>query len=299
MTVARTRPTLRMHDVLVISRPRFWLASVVMMEIGFVLATHRIVPRGPEIATMAYAVLVTGPLLWLAILAVNDAYDLETDRVNRRKADSPLVNGNVTPRMAVRISAIASVSAVLAAVPLGGLFTLGTAFAVLLGWAYSTPPLRLKARAGADLIANAIAGILGPLGGWVAITRTTEGFPWPIAIIGVMAAAALYLPTTLADHDADHHTGIRTTAVTLGRRATFELGFAFWTGSAILTFVLIASDTVVDASLLPLHLIMTPVLLVLYRVLLKDRPTFPAITALATAYLVPCTAFVLTYVESI
>lgn len=299
MTITRTRTTLRMHDILVMSRPRFWLASVAMMELGFVLATHRVLPRGPELVTLAHALVVTGPLLWLAILAVNDAYDLETDRVNQRKAKSPLVNGRVTPRTALQISAAASVSAVVAAVPLGSLFTIGTAFAVLLGWAYSTPPLRLKARAGADLAANAIAGLIGPLGGWVAITRTMEGFPWPIAVIGVMAAAALYLPTTLVDHDADHHTGIRTTAVALGRRATFELGFAFWAGSAVLTFVLIASGTVIDESLLPLHLLLTPVLLVLYRVLLKDRPTFPAITVLACAYLVPCAAFALTYVEAI
>ncbi|GAB4001040.1 hypothetical protein GCM10029992_35150 [Glycomyces albus] len=127
------------RDVLAMSRPRFWTASVVMMEIGFVLATHRIVPRGAEIATMALAVLVTGPLLWLAMLAVNDAHDLESDRVNPRKADSPLVSGRVSPRAARRIAVAASSLTVLAAVPLGALFAAGTAFMVLLGWVYSAP----------------------------------------------------------------------------------------------------------------------------------------------------------------
>lgn len=280
------------------ARPRFWIASAVMMQLGFVLATHRILPRGLEILTMTHAAVVAGPLLWLAVLSVNDAYDLDTDRINPRKARSPLVAGRVTASQALRISAAAGLMAVLAAIPLGGLFALGTAGLVLLGWAYSMPPIRLKARPGADLMVNAVVGLLGPLGGWVVVTGTTAGFPWPIAAVGVMAAAALYVPTTLADRDADRDTGIRTIAVVLGRHATFELGFALWAGSAALTFWLAASDTVIDASLLPLHLVMTPVLLILYRVLLKDRPTFAAITVVASAYLVPCAAFVLTYVNT-
>ncbi|WP_084546466.1 UbiA family prenyltransferase [Glycomyces arizonensis] len=296
---AHTDPRQRARDVLAMSRPRFWIASVVMMEVGFVLATHHIVPRGPEIAALALACIVTGPLLWLAVLAVNDAYDLPTDRINPRKADAPLVAGRMTVHGALAVAAAASALTVAAAVPLGGLFALGTAFVVALGWAYSAPPIRLKARPGADLTANAVIGVLGPLGGWTAVSGTAAGFPWPIAIIGVMAAAALYLPTTLVDRDADEGAGIPTIAVVLGRRATFELGFALWTGSAVLALAFALADTVIDASLIPLHLASAPVLLVLYRRLLKDRPTFPEITVVACAYLVPCIGFAITYVDHI
>ncbi|HEX2145288.1 MAG TPA: UbiA family prenyltransferase [Glycomyces sp.] len=286
------------REVLIMSRPRFWIASLVMLEIGFVLATHRLVPLGAEIVTMGHAFLVTGPLVWLAVLAVNDANDLASDRVNPRKADAPLVAGRLSTADAYRIGLAASVFAVGAAVPLGAIFTVGTTVVVLLGWAYSAPPIRLKARPGADLLANAVIGVLGPLGGWVVFTGAAEGFPWPIAVIGVLAAAALYLPTTAADRDADEQAGIGTIAVRLGARATFELGFALWTASAVLAFCLALSDYVIDASLVPLQLFMTPVLLVLYRVLLKDRPAFSKITVVACAYLVPCAAFVVTYVDS-
>ncbi|MPZ26789.1 MAG: hypothetical protein GEV12_10115 [Micromonosporaceae bacterium] len=296
-----TRPAQRrLHDLLMMSRPRFWLLSVAAMQLGFVLATHRVLPRGTELVSLLHAMLVTGPLLWLAVLSVNDAYDLDSDRNNPRKAASPLVRGSITPRAAVGVGAAASLAAVLGAVPLGGQFALGTALTLVLGWAYSAPPLRLKARAGADVLANAFAlGVLGPLGGWVAMTGTVDRFPWPISAVGFMAVAALYLPTTLVDHDPDRRVGIRTTAVALGRRATFELGFALWAGSAALTFGLAAAGVVIDRSLLPLHLLLTPVLLVLYRVLLRDRPSFPAVVVVAGAYALPCTAFVLTYVESI
>ena len=289
----------RLRDLVVMSRPQFWLLSVVAIQLGFVLATRRIVPRGPEIATMANAALVTGPLLWLAVLSINDARDLDTDRVNARKASSPLVAGRVTPSEATRIGVGAGLLAVLAALPLGGLFAAGTAAVVLLGCAYSAPPLRLKARAGADVVVNAVVvGALGPLGGWVAITGTTDRFPWPIAVVGALAVAALYLPTTLVDQDADHRAGLRTTAVALGRRATFELGFALWAGSAVLAFGLAAAGVVIDMSLVPVHLVITPALLTLYRVLLKDRPSFRAVLVVAGLYIVPCTAFVVTYVDA-
>lgn len=279
------------------SRPRFWLASFVPIHLGYVLATHRLIPRLSDAPTLLLAAVVTGPLLWLAVLAFNDAHDLDSDKANPRKADSPLVSGRMSPRIASRIGTVAGATAVVAAAPLGFLFSFGTALMVALGWVYSAPPLRLKAQPGADVLLNSGAvGILGPLGGWVAITGTTDGFPWPIAVIGVLAAAALYLPTTIADHDADRSVGIRTTAVVLGPRATFELGFALWLGSAAVAFVLAMGGVVVDESLLPMHVIMAPVLLTLYRVLLRNRPDFRAITIVAGAYGVPCAAFVLTYV---
>lgn len=290
----------RLRDLLLISRPHFWFLSFVAIHLGFVLATRRIIPRGDEIVTMANAALVTGPLLWLAVLCVNDAWDLENDRGNPRKAGSPLIRGRATPREVLGVGVVSSVLTVLAAVPLGLLFAIGTAGIVLLGWAYSAPPLRLKARAGADVVVNSsVVGVLAPLGGWVAMTGTVDGFPWPISIVGVMAVAALYLPTTMVDRDADNYAGMRTTAVAIGRRATFELGFALWAGSAALALGLAVTGVVIDPSLVPLHLLITPVLLALYRVLLKEPASFGAVLVVAGTYVVPCAAFVLTYIESL
>jgi chlorophyll synthase len=288
----------RLRDLLQIGRPRFWIASVVPIHIGFVLATHRIVPRADELAALVPAIIAVGPLLWVSALAFNDAHDLDTDRLNPRKVDSPLVAGRISAHETNRIGWIAGFLTVLVAALVGPLFMLGAAATVLLGWAYSAPPLRLKARPGADVTVNAgSVGVIGPLGGWVAITGTTAGFPWLLSLIGVLAAAALYLPTTASDLAADRATGIRTAAVAWGSRVTFELGFALWTASAAIAFVMAFTGTVIDESLLPLHIVMAPFLLALYRVLLRDRPSFRAITVVASAYLVPCAAFMITYVS--
>jgi lycopene elongase/hydratase (dihydrobisanhydrobacterioruberin-forming) len=302
MTLVEHRPiaTIRSWavDLVLVARPQFWLLSAVALQLGFVLATHRIVPRGSEIVVMGNAALVVGPLLWFAVFCINDAYDVASDRFNARKAGAPVVRGRLTPRLAVRLAAGAGGLAVLAAVPLGGLFTLGTGLVALLGWAYSAPPLRLKARPGADVTVNAtVVGVLGPLGGWVAMTGTVDGFPWPIALIGFLALAGLYLPTTVVDREADERAGVRTTAVVLGVRGTFELGFALWAASAVLAFWLAATGVVLDRSLLPLHLAIAPVLLWLYRSLLRGRPPFRSVLVVAGTYIVPCAAFALTYAE--
>jgi 4-hydroxybenzoate polyprenyltransferase len=296
----RSGQAARLWDLVLVSRPHFWPLSAVAVQLGFVLATHRVAPRGAELVVMANAALVAGPLLWFAAACLNDAYDAAGDRFSPRKAGLPVVEGRLAPRAAARLGLAASLLAVLAAVPLGGLFTAGTAAVALLGWAYSAPPLRLKARPGADVTVNAaVVGVLGPLGGWVAVTGTVDGFPWPVSVIGFLALAGLYLPTTLVDREADRRAGARTTAVALGVRATFELGFGLWAASAVVAFGLAATGTVLDRSLLPLHLVMAPVLLTLYRVMLRGRPPVRAVLIVAGAYIVPCAAFALTYAGSI
>jgi chlorophyll synthase len=149
------------------------------------------------------------------------------------------------------------------------------------------------------IVNSFVVGVLGPLGGWVAMSGTIGGFPWPISIIGMMAVAALYLPTTMVDRDADGLAGARTTAVLLGRRATFEIGFALWAGSAVLALALALTGVVIDKGVVPLHLVITPVLLALYRVLLREPSSFGSVLVVAGTYVVPCAAFVVTYVQSL
>jgi len=68
--------------------------------VGILLATHRLVPPLEEWPRLIVGAVVMGPLVWLAVLAVNDAYDLPSDRLNPRKAKSPLLDGRITLRAA-------------------------------------------------------------------------------------------------------------------------------------------------------------------------------------------------------
>ncbi|PZF79684.1 UbiA prenyltransferase family protein [Jiangella anatolica] len=300
MTTMRTRsaparPRQLAGDVLAIGRPWFWFVSLLPYYLGVVLAARRVVPPVADWPLLALGAVVIGPLVWISVLAVNDAHDLRGDRLNPRKAGSPLVVGRLSVAAALRVSLAAAVLAVLAALFVGPLFALGTAIVLLVGWAYSAPPLRLKARPGFDVAVNALAiGAAGQLAGW-SMLRPLAEFPWPMAVLGTLVGAALYVPTTFADLEADRVSGYTTLAVRLGPRRTYLLGLGLWLAAGLLSLAMSAADVVVPRSMLPMEIVLVPLLVLAYRRLVRAERTFRGIVAVAVLFLVPSLTFVLTY----
>lgn len=294
-TAFRPAPIRFLRDVVAIARPWFWPVSLVPYYVGVVLATRRLLPSMSELPDVAGGALVIGPLMWWAVLAVNDAHDVTGDRLNPRKAGTPLASGRMTPAAAQRIAGIAAALAVAAAWSVGLAFTLGTVTALVVGWAYSAPPLRLKVRPGADIAVNAIAlGAFGMLAGWVTV-RPVGDFPWVMAVLGTLVAVALYIPTTVADLDADRAGGYTTVAVRLGAARVRRFGFTAWTAAAVLAVVLAATDTVIPRRMLALEVVMVPLLIAAYRRLVTTEPSFRNVVILAVSFLAPCVTFALRY----
>ena len=107
-------------------------------------------------------------------------------------------------------------------------FALATSLFLVLGWLYSVPPVRLKVRPGFDVAINAVGdGGLTILAGWTA-ARSIDGFPWIIFVLGCLAAAGLYLPTTVADYQSDLAANYTTIAIRLGPRTVYRIGLGFW-----------------------------------------------------------------------
>ncbi|HKT00014.1 MAG TPA: UbiA family prenyltransferase, partial [Rugosimonospora sp.] len=162
-------------------------------------------------------------------------------------------------------------------------------------WLYSAPPVRLKSRPGADVAANALAlGALAPLAGWTAV-HSLSGYPWPISVQGTLVGAALYIPTTLADYEADAGSGYQTVAVTLGRRRTYLVGLVAWTVAAGLSVVLAATGTVIPRRMLPFEAVTVPGLVLAYHLLLRRRQSIRRIAVVSLLFLVPSAFFALTY----
>lgn len=286
----------RVRDVIAVGRPAFWVVSIVPYYTGILLATHRLIPPVEEWPRLVVGAVVMGPLVWLAVLAVNDAYDLPSDRLNPRKAKSPLLDGRITLRAATRLAFAAGVAAVGLSLLVGIVFALGVLLAVLLGYAYSVPPVRLKTRAGFDVAVNALAlGAFGPLAGWAAITPDLSDFPWLMGLQGTLAAVGLYLPTTLADLEADRAAGYHTIAVRFGARTTYLIGYGAWIAAAALSVILAATGTIIPRSMLVLEVVMVPVLIAAYPKLIGPHQSFKGIVVLASLFLFPCAAFALTY----
>lgn len=208
----RTPSASRLRGVVAIGRPLLWPVSLLPFYCGVVLATHRLIPTVADLPHAVVGAIVAGPLVWVAVLALNDVHDLPGDLRNPRKCTAPLVAGRLTPADARAVTAIAAVLAVLTALLVGTTFAAGTVLMLGLGWAYSAPPLRWKTRPGIDVAVNAVAvGMLGPLAGWTAV-HGIIGFPWLMAGQGALVGVALYVPTTLADLGADVRSGYRTAA---------------------------------------------------------------------------------------
>lgn len=283
--------------LVLVSRPWFWPVSWVPAYLGTVLAGHAWLPARADAGRAAVALLVLGPLIWGAVLAQNDLHDLRSDRANPRKATAPLVTGAVTAgrlRIWYRVIAVAAVGS---ALYVGPLFVLGVLGVLGLGWAYSVPPLRLKTRPGWDVAVNAlVVGVVSPAAGW-AITRAPWEFPWQFGLIGLLFAAALYLPTTVTDLAADTGAGDTTFAVRFGARLAYRLGIVLW-GSA-LGFSLVCAwlDVLVPRSTLPAQLLMAPVLLGAYALLTRS-PTITKLALVSVVFGVPTIGFAMAYVGS-
>jgi 4-hydroxybenzoate polyprenyltransferase len=253
-----------------VSRPAIWLVSVLPFSVGYVLASHRLFPRWDwsSIRSPLLATLAIGPMFWLAALVVNDIHDLPADRINDRKQRAPIVLGTLSLQTARAVGITAIALDVALGLLTNATVTALTVVLLLCAWLYSAPPVRLKERPGADLAVNAGAlGGLTLLAGWASV-RSLNGFPWPMLAQGVLVAAALYIPTTLVDFDADAAAGLRTIATRLGPRRTALIGLGSWIAANVGAVVLAALDIVIPRTLLPFLAIAAVGLVAEYAVLI-------------------------------
>jgi chlorophyll synthase len=293
----RARPADLVVALWRMARPPIWLVSLVPLWIGNLLATRTIVPDDAGVLTLA--TLVFGPMAWAAALFINDVHDLAGDRRNPRKQDTPLVRGAVSLRF-VRRSAYGSAAiALAAAAAVSVAFCAVTAIFLVLAWAYSVPPVRLKTRPGADVLVNAVGvGVLPLLAGWSA-TQPLASFPWVMIVQGFVVAVALYLPTTLVDRAADAAAGYNTFATRLGARAAYRLGVAAWTAANAGGMLLAAFDVVLPRVMLPLLAVTAPALVLAYHLLIGrargPAQTIRGIILISWLFLVPNAIFAAIY----
>jgi chlorophyll synthase len=286
-------------DVVAIARPWLWPVSLLPFYVGVVLANERLLPTAGQLPRLLVAALVVEPLVWLAVLAINDVHDLPGDLRNPRKANSALTSGRLSLSTVRGIAYGAAIAALAASLTVGRAFAAGALLALVLGWLYSAAPVRLKARPGADVAANGLAlGALGPLAGWTAV-HPLSGFPWPIAVLGVLVGAALYVPTTLADYQSDLAIGYRTIAVRLGPGLAYRLGLAAWTAAGLMSVALAATGTVIPRHMLPFEAATVPGLILAYHLLLRRQQSTLRIAAVSVLFLIPSAIFALTYTNMI
>lgn len=86
--------------------------------------------------------ILTGPLVCASSQAVNDWFDRHVDAIN--EPNRPIPSGRMPGRWGFYIAVLWTLLSIFWAWPLGPWGFAATALGLLLSWAYSTPPIRLK-----------------------------------------------------------------------------------------------------------------------------------------------------------
>lgn len=205
----------RLHPaaVLELLKPITWFAPMWAFGCGVVSSGR---PVGGRWALVLAGVALAGPLVCGTSQAVNDWFDRHVDAIN--EPNRPIPSGRLPGRSGLVIAVACTVLSLVVAAALGRWAFGAAVFGLLLAWAYSAPPVRLKRN------------------GWwgnLACAACYEGLPWFTAaaimagtlpdwrIIAVAAAysAGAHGIMTLNDFksvEGDRQTGVNSLPVLLG-----------------------------------------------------------------------------------
>jgi chlorophyll synthase len=126
-------------------------------------------------------VLLAGPIVCGTSQAINDWFDRHVDAIN--EPDRPIPSGRIPGRWGLYIALLGSAFSLLLAALLGRWVLVATAIALVLAWAYSMPPIRLKQN------------------GWwgnTAVGFSYEGIAWLTGAAAMLSALPSWQILTLA-----------------------------------------------------------------------------------------------------
>jgi len=227
----------RLVDLLFLARPPLLVASSTFFFIGAIsarLASGR--DFAPALMPEAFPNFLIYVMGIAAAFVVNQIFDVESDAVNRKAylLPSGIVSRRAAAWLLVAICATLLIISALAGPAVRYLIWIG----LMLGLAYSTPPLRLKGRPLLDLLAN-VAGfaVVGFSLGWLVYEPYHPGM-WFRMLPYALAMSGIFLNTCIPDEEGDRSVGDRTSCVVFGagasaRAALVLMGLSGLTGLAV------------------------------------------------------------------
>jgi 4-hydroxybenzoate polyprenyltransferase len=213
-------------------RPREWPIMIAHTSIGFIIAIGlRATLNGVQLAAYLTAMLSWVGCLNAGTLAVNSAFDHDDGDIGYLDAPPP------PPKHLALVSITLMAIGQLIAFTLPLSFAIAYAICFVMSLAYSVPPVRLKAVAGADWAINIVGvGILTPFAGWAAsgASLRPDGI-WIMLGFGCLFGS-LYPLTQIYQIQEDTSRGDRTLVRQLGVRPSLTIALI----AAILAFAAFA-----------------------------------------------------------
>ena len=212
--------------------PPMWAFSCGVVSSGKPLADNWLL--------IIWGVLLAGPLVCASSQAVNDWFDRHVDAIN--EPDRPIPSGRMPGHWGFYIAVLWTLLSMLWAWPLGPWGFAATGLGLVLSWAYSMPPIRLKnngwwGNAACGLSYEGLAWITGAavmLGGEMPTEKTI--------VLALLYSVGAHGIMTLNDFKAvagDAQMGVRSLPVQLGVRAAAYTACAFMLGAQWMVAILL------------------------------------------------------------
>jgi len=218
-------------------------------------------------------VILTGPLVCGASQIVNDWYDQDVDALN--EPDRPIPSGRVPGKTAFWFAVVWTAIAQTWAILLGPWVAAATGLGLVLAWAYSAPPLRLKMNGwwGNSAVAISYEGLAWITGAAIVIGGDLPAEP--ILLIALLYSIGAHGIMTLNDFksvEGDLTMGIRSLPAQLGPTRAARVACLFMLLPQLIVILLL-----VRWSLMPFALTVSLVVvaqLLAMRKLLRDPKQF-------------------------
>jgi chlorophyll synthase len=218
-------PRPQLSAVVELLKPITWFPPMWAFACGVVASG---VPLASQWPLAVVGVLLAGPLVCATSQAVNDWFDRHVDAIN--EPQRPIPSGRLPGRWGLGLAIAWTALSLLTATVLGPWGFAAAALGLLLAWAYSAPPLRLKRN---GWWGNAACGLSYEGLAWVTGAAVMAGGQMPTLpslILAALYSAGAHGIMTLNDFKAvvgDRQMGIRSLPVMLGvRRAAVVASWA-------------------------------------------------------------------------
>ncbi len=200
--------------------PITWFAPMWAFMCGIVSSGALVVANWQVVVI---GILLCGPMVCGTSQAVNDWYDRHVDAIN--EPNRPIPSGRIPGAWGFYIAVIWTFLSVLLATTLGAWAFGAGVLGLVLAWAYSAPPLRLKQN---GWLGNAACGFAYEGMPWfTGAAIMAAAFPdWRIVLFAVLYSLGAHGIMTLNDFksvEGDIKTGVRSIPVQLGVKNAAEL----------------------------------------------------------------------------
>ena len=190
--------------------PPMWAFGCGLVSGGLVLPA--------QTGLMFGGVVLAGPLLCGASQAVNDWFDRHVDAVN--EPSRPIPSGRIPGRWGFAIALVTTALSLVVAAAFGRWVVVPAALGTALSWAYSAPPLRLKANGwfGNAAVALSYEGLAWLAGAAVVAGTAPDRRTLSVALLYSLGAHGIMTLNDFKSVDGDRRMGVRSLPVQLGTR---------------------------------------------------------------------------------